>query len=245
MRRKVGIQGIQRQKQTEKQYQAVGQEIEADQIKEMTAQLAVFKQNLEEFAKKYRKDINKDPEFRKYFQEMCSKIGVDPLASNKGFWAEMLGVGDFYYELGVQIIEVCYRTRAVNGGFIEINELCTHLQNRRGKAATPIITDDIERSVKKLKVLGNGFNLLSIGNRKILQSVPCELAIDHTTVLLQAEDTGNITRSKLEKELGWTKQRTENALNLLLQQGIAWLDIVPGAEDSYWFPSLLGSTLSW
>jgi hypothetical protein len=37
---------------------------------------------------------------------MCSKIGVDPLASNKGFWAEMLGVGDFYYELGVQIIEV-------------------------------------------------------------------------------------------------------------------------------------------
>ena len=141
---------------------------------------------------------------------MCSKIGVDPLASNKGFWAEMLGVGDFYYELGVQIIEVphlplfhlppllppspsplsfppllppspsplsfppllppspspplllpspsslsspslslscvqlliqvCYRTRAVNGGFIEISELCTHLQNRRGKAATPIIT---------------------------------------------------------------------------------------------------------
>jgi len=25
--------------------------------------------------------------------------------ANKGFWAEMLGVGDFYYELAVQIIE--------------------------------------------------------------------------------------------------------------------------------------------
>jgi len=25
---------------------------------------------------------------------------VDPLASNKGFWAELLGIGDFYYELG-------------------------------------------------------------------------------------------------------------------------------------------------
>ncbi len=34
----------------------------------MMAQLVTFKQNLEEFAKKYRKDINKDPEFRKYFQ---------------------------------------------------------------------------------------------------------------------------------------------------------------------------------
>jgi ESCRT-II complex subunit VPS22 len=32
---------------------------------------------------------------------MCAKVGVDPLASNKGFWAELLGIGDFYYELGV------------------------------------------------------------------------------------------------------------------------------------------------
>ena len=38
---------------------------------------------------------------------MCATIGVDPLASSKGFWSEMLGVGDFYYELGVQIVEVC------------------------------------------------------------------------------------------------------------------------------------------
>jgi len=32
---------------------------------------------------------------------MCANIGVDPLASNKGFWAELLGIGDFYYELGM------------------------------------------------------------------------------------------------------------------------------------------------
>lgn len=38
---------------------------------------------------------------------MCATIGVDPLASSKGFWSEMLGFGDFYYELAVQIIEVC------------------------------------------------------------------------------------------------------------------------------------------
>ncbi len=41
--------------------------------------------------------------------------------------------------------------------------------------------------MKKLKVLGNGFNLLTIGNKKMLQSVPVELATDHTTVLLQAQ----------------------------------------------------------
>ena len=46
-------------------------------------------------------DIRKNPAFRSQFHEMCAKVGVDPLASNKGFWAELLGIGDFYYELGV------------------------------------------------------------------------------------------------------------------------------------------------
>ena len=32
---------------------------------------------------------------------MCASIGVDPLASNKGFWSNMLDIGDFYYELGI------------------------------------------------------------------------------------------------------------------------------------------------
>lgn len=45
-------------------------------------------------------DIRKNPAFRSQFHDMCSKVGVDPLASNKGFWAELLGIGDFYYELG-------------------------------------------------------------------------------------------------------------------------------------------------
>ena len=34
---------------------------------------------------------------------MCANIGVDPLASNKGVWAKTLGIGDFYFELGVQV----------------------------------------------------------------------------------------------------------------------------------------------
>ena len=37
---------------------------------------------------------------------MCASIGVDPLASGKGFWSNMLEIGDFYYELAVQIVEV-------------------------------------------------------------------------------------------------------------------------------------------
>lgn len=59
---------------------------------------------------------------------MCANIGVDPLASNKGMWAQLLGFGDFYYELGVQIVEACLATRAYNGGFMELASLRNAVQ---------------------------------------------------------------------------------------------------------------------
>ena len=83
---------------------------------QISQQLKVFKDQLEVFAAKHKNDINKNPVFRRQFQKMCTQVGVDPLASTKGFWAELLGVGDFYYELAVQVIDVCMSTQRANGG---------------------------------------------------------------------------------------------------------------------------------
>ena len=69
----------------------------------MTKQLSEFKTSLEEFAVKHKKDISKNSVFRGQFLKMCKQIGVDPLSSNKGFWVDVLGVGDFYYELAVSM----------------------------------------------------------------------------------------------------------------------------------------------
>lgn len=80
----------------------------------------MFKEKLESFAIKHRNEIRSNPQFRAQFAKMCSKIGVDPLASNKGFWSELLGVGDFYYELSVQIIEICLATRPQNGIYASV-----------------------------------------------------------------------------------------------------------------------------
>ena len=55
-----------------------------------------------------------------------------PRPANKGFWAELLGVGDFYYELGIQIIEICLATRPINGGLIEMGELKRRVEKARG-----------------------------------------------------------------------------------------------------------------
>jgi len=63
---------------------------------------------------------------------MCSKIGVDPLSSSKGFWAEVLGFGDFYYELGIQIIEICIKLKPLNGGLVDIESVVSEIK-KKGK----------------------------------------------------------------------------------------------------------------
>jgi len=78
---------------------------------------------------KYKNKINSDPEFRHYFHNMCEEVGVDPLASSKGFWADLLGVGDFYYELGVQIIQICLLTRSINGGMITVVDMLNRIRS--------------------------------------------------------------------------------------------------------------------
>ncbi|KAI4463965.1 eap30 subunit of ell complex [Holotrichia oblita] len=122
MRRRAGVGAIHKQKLEQEKYKDKGNEIQENQFEQMTKQLEVFRANLEEFAAKHKNEIKKNSEFRRQFQEMCASIGVDPLASGKGFWS-VLGIGDFYYELAVQIVEVCLATNHKNGGLIRLDEL--------------------------------------------------------------------------------------------------------------------------
>ncbi|PKU31353.1 vacuolar-sorting protein snf8 [Limosa lapponica baueri] len=179
----------------------------------MSKQLDMFKTNLEEFASKHKQEIRKNPEFRVQFQDMCATIGVDPLASGKGFWSEMLGVGDFYYELGVQIIEVCLALKHRNGGLITLEELHQQVLKGRGKFAQDVSQDDLLRAIKKLKVLGNGFGIIPVGGTYLIQSVPAELNMDHTVVLQLAEKKGYVTVSEIRSSLKWETERAKQVLN--------------------------------
>ncbi len=181
---------------------------------------------------------------RKRFHEMCSSIGVDPLASQKGFWSELLGVGEFYYELGVQIIDVCLSTRHKNGGLMEVNALRDRVNALRPKTAQPVSLDDIERSIAKLKVLGSSYGLRKMGappnELVVVQSVPLELNHDHTAALQLARDkAGRLATADLVGDLGWDVARALETLEHLEGQGMAWIDDDNDKKHRWWyFPSL-------
>ncbi|KAI8611276.1 EAP30/Vps36 family-domain-containing protein [Chytriomyces sp. MP71] len=232
--RQRGIAGIQQRAAVKSQFERVGLELNQQQLAQLRSQLAVFKTNLEQFAVKYRSEIRSDPLFRAHFQTMCASIGVDPLASNKGFWAEMLGVGDFYYELAVQIAEICIATRERNGGLIDVEELKRHLDRMRGKNAQPISTEDVAQAIKSISTLGNGFEIVALGSRKMVQSVPRELNKDYETVLaVAAQESGFVTVDAAVRLLGWDFGRVESILTKLLQDGICWIDL-QAQPPQYW-----------
>lgn len=114
MRRRAGVGAIQKQRLEAEKYKDKGTELQESQFEQMVKQMEALKENLEEFASKHRSEIKKNPQFRRQFQEMCAAIGVDPLASAKGFWS-VLGMGDFFYELSVQVVEVCLAHNHITG----------------------------------------------------------------------------------------------------------------------------------
>ena len=200
-------------------------------------------------AKTHKHAIQHDPAFRARFLEMCAPLGVDPLSSEKGVWGNLLGIGEFYYELSVKVAEVCLASRSRNGGIIKVSEVRQILMQRGtkftfadSKNKSSYSEEDIITSVKKLSKLGSGFRTIKVGRVVMIVSVPEELDDDHMRVMNLAEDDGHgsygvVTTADMSRELGWDDDRSKRALELLLGKGMVWLDIHRG-EKRYWFPSL-------
>lgn len=234
----MGAGALMKKKMQEEKYKQKANELSNQQMEQLSQHLEAFHANLEEFAAKHKQEIRRDPQFRHQFQKMCASIGVDPLASGKGFWSEMLGVGSFYYELGIQAIEVCIATRPVNGGIISIKELRSRLLKTRGKYGQDISIDDIKTSIKKLKLLGTGFSVYGSGDNLIVQSVPSELNMDHTEILEFAQKhKGRVSPSQVMKALSWERERSVTVLEHLVREGMAWIDTQASPKETwYWFP---------
>ncbi len=254
MRRNIGVSKAINAKQQHEVFREKGAQITRAKLSDIQEQMAIFKTKLELFAVKHAKNIRSDPEFRNKFQRMCAAIGVDPLSSGKGFWAEVLGVGQDFYEIGVQTLHVCLATRDTNGGILQLSQLQHYLQTLgkkksmfKGKlnSMNLVSEDDIRRAIVLLKPLGNYLRLVQVGEQTMLISVPLEFSSDLTDILdIAHKNNGNLTVQVLETQLNWACVRIEHALQLLQRQGIAWLDAgSPTNEDIYWFPAIRLSLL--
>eukprot|EP00871_Galdieria_phlegrea_P005365 jgi/Galph1/582/GphlegSOOS_G5356.1 len=247
----VGLAGLRREQEARKAIDHISQSTRKELYETLQQQLVLFRENLERFAVKYKKKIESEAELRAYFHRMCVSVGVDPLISKKGFWEQLLGMGDFYYELAVKVSEICMATRPVNGGLICIDEVKRLLCNRDDLCRTgqrirrggitqrsyDISSDDISRAIQRLRVLGTAYTIIYLGDMAYIRSIPGELNHDHTFILSVSKEQGYCTECFIAKKLSWSKERIELAIQGLLNMSLAWIDD-QASERIYWFPSL-------
>ena len=67
-RRGAGIGAIQKDKLAKEKLAQKGEELQEANLAEMSRQMEKFRDNLEQFAVSHKKDIQRDPEFRRHFQ---------------------------------------------------------------------------------------------------------------------------------------------------------------------------------
>ena len=256
MRRGPGIAALDRNLHSSTAFSSLGDDLTASQLTELRQQLDRFSTSLRQFSSAHRSEIRKNAEFRHAFQKMCYSIGVDPLSSStrsagglSGLWSDMLGLGDWQYELGVQIIDVCVSTRSTNGGIIAMDDLIRRVTALRTGTNPPIVgkgkvgkeeeitEDDVVRSIKMLAPLGCGYEVVSLGTgeQKMVRSVPRELDTDTMVVLsmLLSSSTGEqlpfLTEDSLvarqQSQRGWTRERARAVLETMsMREGMLWID---------------------
>lgn len=105
-------------------------------------------------------------------------------------------------------------------------------------------SDDVERAVDKLVVLGNGFKMVQVANERMVQSVPIELSGDHTKALGLCTNKGYMTRSQLQHDTSWDAQRVETTIQFLLDHEFAWIDVHAGSEEKFWVLALIPAALT-
>lgn len=73
---------------------------------QQTAQIfKQFQQQIERFASENLKKIDRDPEMRQEFSQLCSELGIDPLSSSSSIFNKL--IGDYYYRLATKLMDYC------------------------------------------------------------------------------------------------------------------------------------------
>jgi ESCRT-II complex subunit VPS22 len=125
----------------------------------------------------------------------------------------------------------------------------------------PASFEDIRIAIQQLSILGGGFRIVQLPSSSasssdrssdsndtlsattMVISVPTELDNDHMQILSIAQQhdksaTCGITIDHLQSKTKWnSKARVQRAMDLLLQEGMAWIDVYNG-DTYYWFTSL-------
>ncbi|GME74071.1 unnamed protein product [[Candida] boidinii] len=247
--RKIGLASFDNVDETQKQFQEVGQYLLAQQYSQIETQLQVFQNALVQFSDSHSEEIRLNPKVRKEFSQICRSFGVDPLLLNNNNTSNSNNnrnnsgnenTEDKFYEISLKVIEICHQTKDTNGGLISVKEITKILNSSSSNTNfnVKIEDSDILKSLELLHVLGDELQLIDVGSKKYIKSIPQNLNPDETVVLQTCDLIGYVTVNLLRDNFSWKYIRCKTVIEDMVSNGILWVDEQGEEGIQYWINNM-------
>lgn len=225
-------------KDLNEKYQNLSSAVLKSQKDHLLTQLQVFQAALISFKTEYASEIIQNEEVRTNFAEICIAFGIDPLVVSSSITGEQNNNIERLNQLCVKMIDLCAQTRRINGGIISVSDLIDLINSDtwvNNDLHLNFTEKDIFQALDHLKVLSDELQLIKIGKRHYIKSVPQEINLDQKMIIEASDIMGYVTVSMLRDNFKWSKIRCQTAINELISNGILWVDQGgSGHRTKYW-----------
>ncbi|CDK29348.1 unnamed protein product [Kuraishia capsulata CBS 1993] len=238
--KKLGLNSFNNISQEQKQFQDLGQSFLQSQANQLETQIQVFQNALISFAKQHREEISSNAKFRIEFSNVCRSFNVDSLRVLKGDEESRKGASKndtFYYGLGVRIFQICQETKDINGGLLSVSELTKVLNADADPVFGKFSREDAMKSVEYLKQLGDEIQIVTIGKKEYLKTIPQSLNTDEVKVIEVCGLMGFVSIGLLRDNFGWKSYRAKSVVDDMVSNGILWIDDQDEHERLFWDPA--------
>lgn len=214
---------------------------ELDRLLERAKRLDVIRDRLWKAFQKQGETLLSIPAYRGILVELLTELGYEPESwiteaqSEGGMVKRLLKRDDREEALRRDILRIAEDSKE-SGGLLLFSELLL-LLDKMGWATS---FDEVETTLKEMTREGlmEGISSLENGTR-LIKFIPVALTDDPQKILnIAASKTGQLTIEDAVLSLGWTEERVMNALNLLVEKGVAKLQRTYSKSTIYWFPGL-------
>lgn len=232
-----GLSSLNSKDLTEK-YQNLGSVVLQSQEEHLLTQLQVFQAALISFKSQYASEIIQNEEVRNNFAEICVAFGIDPLVVASSVIGEENNSTERLNQLCLKVIDSCSKTRTINGGIISVEDLLDLINSDTWVNQDLHLNfkqEDIFEALEHLKILGNELQVIKIGKKEYIKSIPQEINLDQKMALEAADILGYVTITILKDNFNWKRIRCQSVIDELVSNGILWVD-KPSQEHGtkYW-----------
>ncbi|MFW9803302.1 MAG: hypothetical protein ACFFFC_11645 [Candidatus Thorarchaeota archaeon] len=216
---------------------------ELDVLIDRANRIERIRERLGEAFEKQGATLLKIPAYRSALVELLSELGYDAEAwiaqarRKRGMVKGLLKRDDRIDGVRRDILRLAEESRE-SGGVMLFSKLLLRLDNM-GWATSSDEAEAIIRHMSKEGLI-EGLSTLESG-AVIVKFIPVALTDDPQQLMsLAAEGDGSLTIEAAIVKLGWTEERVKNALDLLVEEGVAKMQRSYSKSTQYWFPGLRG-----